>query len=191
MKGFFNTYNILAATAAALAQGVPLDEIGQALRSYTPALGRMEEFILGGHSCTLVLIKNPAGVNEVLKTVLGSRRQKSLVIAINDLAADGRDVSWLWDADFARLVDPMVKKIICAGRRAADFAVCLKYAGIEPDKLVLEPERQASLKLLAEEPVDELYVLATYTNLYDYARLLKRLGRAAEHHADQSVSSLS
>jgi len=191
LRGFYNVYNILAAAAAASALGVPLDAVRRSLLDYRPATGRMEEFTLGGRTCTLALIKNPAGVNEVLKTILATGTAKSLVLAINDLAADGRDVSWLWDADFARLADGQVKRIVCAGLRAADMMVCLKYAGVSPERLVLAPDRAESLRVLAEQEGEELFVLATYTNLFDYARLLQRAGKGKSKSASQNLPSLS
>jgi UDP-N-acetylmuramyl tripeptide synthase len=191
MRGFYNVYNILAAVAAASTLGMPMEQLKVALLDYKPVTGRMEEFELAGKPCTLALIKNPAGVNEVLKTILTSERDKSVAIAINDLAADGRDVSWLWDADFARLDDPHIRQIICAGRRAADFAICLKYSGIDTRKLLLAPELPESLSLLKQQEGDELYVLATYTNLYQYAALLSKMGKEISHHATESLPSLS
>ena len=183
LRGFFNVYNVLAATAAAKELGVSDKVIQFAARCYKPATGRMEDFEFAGRRCTLALIKNPVGANEVLKTLIQTGGAKALVIAINDLAADGRDVSWLWDADFACLADPSVGKVICAGLRAADFAVCLKYAGVPLERIEVAPERPASLRRLAAQQADKLYVLATYTNLFDYARLLGRLGSAVEQHA--------
>ncbi len=183
LRGFYNVYNILAATAAAQELGVGDEVIQSAVRSYKPATGRMEDFLFSGRRCTLALIKNPVGANEVLKTILQTIGTKALVIAINDLAADGRDVSWLWDADFACLADPSISRVICAGLRAADFAVCLKYAGVPLERIELAPERPVSLRRLAVEQADKLYVLATYTNLFDYARLLGRLGRVVERRA--------
>ncbi len=183
LRGFYNVYNILAATAAAQELGVGDEVIQSAVRSYKPATGRMEDFLFSGRRCTLALIKNPVGANEVLKTILQTIGTKALVIAINDLAADGRDVSWLWDADFACLADPSISRVICAGLRAADFAVCLKYAGVPLERIELAPERPVSLRRLAVQQADKLYVLATYTNLFDYARLLGRLGRVVERRA--------
>lgn len=190
LRGFYNVYNVLAAAAAASALGVSLDAVRSSLLGYRAATGRMERFILGGRPCTLVLIKNPAGVNQVLKTILAGGAEKSLVLAINDLAADGRDVSWLWDADFGLLADASVKKIICSGLRAADMAVCLKYFGISPEKLLLVPERRRSLQRLQEQEGEELFVLATYTNLFAYAKLLRRMGKGGESVAPQDLPSL-
>jgi UDP-N-acetylmuramyl tripeptide synthase len=183
LRGFYNTYNILAAAAAAVMSGVSLDEIKRSLLEYRTVTGRMEEFIFQNRPCTLALIKNPTGVNEVLKTVLSTDKEKALVIAINDLAADGRDVSWLWDANFALLDDPLVRKIICAGRRAGDLAVCLKYAGVAQEVLALAPDPGESLKILGEQDVDEFYVLVSYTILFEYAGLLKSLGEGGKKNA--------
>lgn len=190
LRGFYNTYNVLAATAAALMCGVSVDEVKRSLLDYKTATGRMEEFIFRGRPCVLALIKNPTGANEVLKTILGTEKKKALVIAVNDLAADGRDVSWLWDAGFAVLGDPRIKKIVCSGRRAGDMAVCLKYAGVPLERLVIAPEPQESLRLLGDQEAEELYILATYTRLFDYARLLRLLGEVVEKGAPQGMPSL-
>jgi hypothetical protein len=56
------------------------------------------------------------------------------------------------------------------------MAVCLKYAGVPLERLVIAPEPRESLRLLGDQDVEELYVLATYTRLFDYARLLRLLG---------------
>jgi len=191
LRGFYNVYNILAATVAAWSIGVPLEAVRTSLLDYEPPTGRMQKFTLGRRQCTLVLIKNPVGVTQVLKTILATGTSKSLVLAINDLAADGRDISWLWDADFARLADRQVKKIVCAGLRAADLAVCLKYAGIPPEKLILTKDRLHSLRVLAEQEGEELFVLATYTNLFAYVKLLRQAGKEENRNVPQNLSSVS
>ncbi|HBG22510.1 MAG TPA: DUF1727 domain-containing protein, partial [Peptococcaceae bacterium] len=83
MRGFYNVYNILAAAAAATTLGVSQQIIASSLMEYAPAAGRMEKFIYEGRPCTLNLIKNPTGLNEVLKTLLRGKGEKALVIAIN------------------------------------------------------------------------------------------------------------
>ena len=103
LRGFYNVYNILAASAAAVIIGIPQQIIEASLPDYSTATGRLEQFIYQGRPCTLALIKNPIGVNEVIKTILPQEGKKAFLIAINDLAGDGKDVSWLWDADFEKL----------------------------------------------------------------------------------------
>lgn len=191
MRGFYNVYNILAASAAAITLGVSLQLIAVSLMEYIPSTGRMEKFFYKDRPCTLALIKNPAGVNEVLKTLLRTDGDKALVIAINDLAADGRDVSWLWDASFEMLASPSIKKVICSGRRAGDVAVRLKYAGVPPVKLVLEPGCRESLEILGLQGAEEYYVLVSYTTLFDYAKHLRKMGKDVVKDAATSMPSLS
>lgn len=191
LRGFYNVYNILAASAAAMITGVPKQMIKTSLPDYATATGRLEQFIYQGRPCTLALIKNPVGVNEVMKTILPQEGKKAFLIAINDLAGDGKDVSWLWDADFEKLNQSMISKVVCSGRRAADLAVRLKYAGLTTSKLVLEPGIRESLEVLGLQKADRYYILASYTNLYEYAKLLRKMGKAVAKNADQGLPSIS
>src|SRR4029079_8487456 len=72
-----------------------------------------------------------------------------LLVAINDKHADGTDVSWLWDADFERLAGQVAGAVV-SGTRAADMAVRLKYAGVAPDTLAIEPDLVRALDLALE-----------------------------------------
>jgi len=191
MQGFYNIYNVLAASAAAITLGVSQQVITASLMEYIPATGRMERFLYKGRPCTLALIKNPAGLNEVLKTLLRTEGEKALVIAINDLAADGRDVSWLWDAGLEMLNEQSIKKVICSGSRAGDIAVRLKYAGVPRVKLVLEPGCRESLEILGLQGAKEYFVLASYTNLSKYANLLEKMGKGVVRGAGKGMPSLS
>ncbi|NPV93294.1 MAG: DUF1727 domain-containing protein [Firmicutes bacterium] len=179
LHGCYNLYNVLAAASASAVLGISGDTICAALPDYQTATGRLESFVLGGRPCTLALIKNPAGLNEVIKTVLVRPGGKSLVIAINDLAADGRDVSWLWDADFEKLCREDIVSVTCAGRRAADMAVRMKYAGLPVERIGVVPDASEALKDLSGRPGEELYVLATYTNLFNYAKLLHKAEKSS------------
>lgn len=191
LRGFYNVYNILAASAASLIIGIPKHIIEASLPDYSTATGRLEQFIYQGRPCTLALIKNPIGVNEVMKTILPHEGKKAFLIAINDLAGDGKDVSWLWDADFEKLDQPMISKVVCSGRRAAEMAVRLKYAGLTTSKFVLEPGCRESLDVLGLQKVDQYYILASYTSLFNYAKLLRKMGKAVAKNADQGLPSLS
>ena len=98
--------------------------------------GRAEKNEFNGHKTIIQLIKNPAGASEVLKTVDLSSK---ILIAINDNFADGRDVSWLWDAEFELLKDTE-KTIVTSGIRANDMALRLKYAGVPSEKIKVVPD---------------------------------------------------
>lgn len=161
--GLYNAYNALAATSAALYLGIGEEIIKNALLSYKSIFGRAEKRIINGHEALIQLIKNPTGASEVLKTVdLNSQ----ILIAINDNYADGRDVSWLWDADFERLKNTQ-NPIIVSGIRAKDMAVRLKYAGVPTDKIRIEQDLKTAVEIASgSDKIEEnITILPTYTAL--------------------------
>lgn len=161
--GLYNAYNALAAIALGLELGYEQNQIQAALNSYHSIFGRAEKLILQGHQVLVQLIKNPTGASEVLKTVdLAS----NIIIMINDNYADGRDVSWLWDADFEFLKDAE-NPIVVSGFRANDMAVRLKYAGVSPDNIVIIPQIDESIEYLLNslDISEKITILPTYTAL--------------------------
>lgn len=179
LQGYYNLYNALAALTAAKRLGIKEREIERGLREFVPQAGRMEQFILPEGKVTLTLVKNPTGFNQVLQTLFQVKeRPVRLLIAINDLAADGRDISWLWDVDFEILGEESqrIQKIICSGLRAEDMAVRLKYAGVPIDKLQMEHELENALEALqADREGDEtVYILPTYTVLFPMQEILAK-----------------
>lgn len=161
--GLYNAYNALAAISIALELGYDQVQIQNALNSYQSIFGRAEKLILQGHQVLVQLIKNPTGASEVLKTV---DLTSNLVIIINDNYADGRDVSWLWDADFEYLKD-VKNPIIVSGYRAKDMAVRLKYAGVEPEKIIviLKIKHALGHVLTTLDINEKITILPTYTAL--------------------------
>ncbi|WP_324717364.1 MurT ligase domain-containing protein [Carboxydochorda subterranea] len=181
LPGIHNVYNALAAASAALALEFGPDEIAQGLEEATVPFGRTEEVWVRGRRVVLSLVKNPTSFDQVLATVAPLRPWRCVAIALNDLAADGRDVSWIWDVDFeGRLVPrlPAGIPVICTGRRAADMAVRLKYAGVEVPRLVIETRlgeaiRQCLERATSDEPV---WILATYTAMLSARKVLVSSG---------------
>lgn len=188
VPGLYNVYNGLGAVAAALAFGISLDHIRQGLESFSAAFGRIERVSVPGvegKDLLLALVKNPVGFNEVLRMLFAPSENenatpKHLLIIINDLIADGRDVSWLWDVDFEVLADPpdRTAAVYVSGIRASDMAVRLKYAGIEPARIIVRGEIGEALDAaLRELPNGEtLYVLPTYTAMLDFRKMLHTRG---------------
>ncbi len=161
--GLYNAYNALGAISAALFLGIENEFIEEALLNYKSIFGRAEKKIINGHQTLIQLIKNPTGASEVLKTIdLNSQ----ILIAINDDYADGRDVSWLWDADFERLQNTQ-KPIIVSGIRAKDMAVRLKYAGIPADKIIVEEDLKTAVEIVSssDKMEENISILPTYTAL--------------------------
>ncbi|MBP7212324.1 Mur ligase family protein [bacterium] len=161
--GLYNAYNALASIAIALDAGYDQNKIQNALNNYQPIFGRAEKLLLNGHQVLVQLIKNPTGASEALKTV---DLNTNPVIIINDNYADGRDVSWLWDADFEYLRN-VKNPIIVSGHRAKDMAVRLKYAGIDSSKIIVIPKiRHAIRHVLTKLDINEkITILPTYTAL--------------------------
>jgi UDP-N-acetylmuramyl tripeptide synthase len=181
LPGLYNVYNALAAIAAALQLGIAPERIAPALSEMRGAFGRVETIEVGAKGVSILLIKNPAGTNEVLRTLSleAAGGQLDLWIALNDRIADGRDVSWIWDADF-ELLEGAVRRVTCAGTRAPEMALRLKYAGWPEESISVEPGIERSLDRAVEEAPDRLFALPTYTALLELHRVLSSRGLTRE-----------
>jgi len=187
LPGLYNVYNALAALTAALRVGIPLEQAAGALDEMEPVFGRVETIEVDGKSLSILLIKNPAGANEVLRTLLleaggDDGDGLDLWVALNDRIADGRDVSWVWDADF-ELLAGRVRRVVCAGTRAAEMAVRLKYAGMPPEAIEVEEAIDRSLDRAVAVADGTLFALPTYTALLELRTLLSRRGLASRYWA--------
>jgi UDP-N-acetylmuramyl tripeptide synthase len=194
LPGLYNVYNALAAIAAALRLGVQPERVVAALGRMRAAFGRVETIPIGDGRLSILLIKNPAGANEVLRTLkLEAERSDpgpdsdpgevaagiDLWIALNDRIADGRDVSWVWDADF-EVLGGSVRRVTCAGTRAPEMALRLKYAGWPEDLITVEPDIATSLDAAVAASPGRLFALPTYTALLELRKLLADRGLAKE-----------
>jgi UDP-N-acetylmuramyl tripeptide synthase len=177
LPGLYNVYNALAAAALAGVLGASLDDIAAGLAAVAPAFGRAETVALGDRPMTLLLIKNPAGANEVLRTLLLEEGEHDLFAVLNDNIADGRDVSWVWDADF-ELLAGRVRRATCSGTRAAELGVRLKYAGVPAQRIRVEPSLEAGLDAARADGSGPLYALPTYTAMLALRDVLTRRGVA-------------
>jgi len=186
LPGLYNAYNALAATTAALAFGVQPAQIAAALGGFRAAFGRIERVPFEGREIILALVKNPTGFNEVLRMLVGGEATgvpTPTLLAINDLDADGRDVSWLWDVDFEVLAEGDAP-LHTAGIRGPDMAVRLKYAGVPTERIVPHaPDdlRRAILDFVRAAPDGAtVYILPTYTAMLEIRRILAELGAVKE-----------
>jgi UDP-N-acetylmuramyl tripeptide synthase len=176
LPGLYNVYNALAAAALCGSLGCTPAQIADGLSHVSAAFGRSERITLGDHELAVLLIKNPAGANEVLRTLRLEPGGLDLLGILNDRTADGRDISWIWDADF-ELLAPVVRQVTCAGTRAAELALRLKYAGFDEDKLYVEHDLSAALDRALETASEPpLFALPTYTALLELRAELGRRG---------------
>jgi UDP-N-acetylmuramyl tripeptide synthase len=194
LPGLYNAINGLAASAAALLLGIAPARARDTLDRFSAAFGRIERVDAGGRALLLALIKNPVGASETVRMLTTSVVSSPLsvavdhgpqttdhglhvLVAINDNYADGTDVSWLWDADFERLAGRVAHAVV-GGTRAADMAVRLKYAGVEPECILVEPDLARALDAaLARLPTGAtLYALPTYTAMLALRAELARRG---------------
>lgn len=174
MPGLYNTYNALGAISAALETGVEENVIKNALLTYSSVFGRAETTSLCGKKALIQLIKNPVGASEVIRQIKGFEKSK-LVIILNDDYADGRDVSWIWDADFEVLQD-YKGTVTLSGTRAYDVALRLKYAGVDSKLFTIEKDIKTAVENAALNTKDDetLLILPTYTALLKMQSVFKQ-----------------
>jgi UDP-N-acetylmuramyl tripeptide synthase len=177
LPGLYNVYNAVAAAALALELGATLDQVRTGLESAAAVFGRVETIPVGGRDVSILLVKNPAGANEVLRTLTLEDGQLDLWLALNDRIADGRDVSWVWDADF-ELLAGRVRHVTCSGTRAEEMALRLKYAGIEAHADVDRDLGRSLDAAITRGDGGPLYALPTYTALLELRDLLAVRGVA-------------
>jgi UDP-N-acetylmuramyl tripeptide synthase len=176
LPGLYNVYNALGAAAVCLRLGVSLEQVASGLGVVSAAFGRAERILVDGHELSILLIKNPAGANEIVRTLALEPGELDLLGVLNDRTADGRDISWVWDADF-ELLNGHVRRFTCAGTRAAELGLRLKYAGIPIDRIDVIPPLPAALDAaLAAAGDSGLYALPTYTALLELRQELEHRG---------------
>jgi UDP-N-acetylmuramyl tripeptide synthase len=176
LPGLYNVYNALGAAALCLSLGMSVQAIAAGLGAVSPAFGRAERIAIGAAELSVLLIKNPAGANEILRTLALEPGELDLLVVLNDRTADGRDISWIWDADF-ELLAYRTRRVTCAGTRAAELAVRLKYAGVDVARLRVVPELGAALdEALGDTADGRLFALPTYTALLELREELQRRG---------------
>lgn len=178
VTGVYNIFN--AAAALALVIVIMGDErqnskLLTALSNVTPAFGRGETIQVNGTPLELVLVKNPAGFRLALQSFDPS--QTATMITINDNYADGRDMSWLWDVDFASLRAEGVA--VVSGVRAYDMALRLQYDEVEVAQVTtdLRSALQHFLKTNHEKPKR---IYCTYTAMLAIRKQLKDIAEV-EH----------
>ncbi len=177
--GAYNVYNAIGCAAALSAVGIDDNTIIKALESFNGAFGRMEQFASGENKINVILVKNPAGFSQTMSFLKSINDDFTLILSLNDNAADGRDISWIWDVDFAGIFEKSnVKEIYVAGKRCYDMAIRVKYEGVGSREIkVIENEDYDKLVDIATSQGRDVYIVPTYTSMMTMRPVIaKRLG---------------
>jgi len=169
LGGIHNAYNAAAAVAAVTVLGVATSDAAKALETFTPRFGRTERLEFAGRTLWVLLMKNPAGASALVDQVVADPRIRAAVVMLNDLWADGRDVSWIWDADLESLIGRRVP-IVAGGIRAYDVGVRIKYAGGSVTASERDPHALLDALMSVTNEGDAVAVLATYTAMLSLRR---------------------
>ncbi|MCM2534586.1 MurT ligase domain-containing protein [Neobacillus pocheonensis] len=173
LKGMYNAYNALFAISACKALGMESKAILNGLSSYQKSDGRMQEFFINKDTWRLNLVKNPAGGNLTLSEFVQTNEKKQLIFCLNDLLADGEDISWIWDIDMEMANRDEVEVFIASGKRAYDAALRMKYAGIPEEKILILPDMKKAV-LEAKRNGLPANIMATYTCLSPMVSILSK-----------------
>ncbi|WP_237739735.1 Mur ligase family protein [Methanobacterium formicicum] len=172
-EGIYNAYNCCAALSTALEVGLPLDKVAHSIEEFEYHLGRMENFQFPGKIVKIALVKNPIGLSETISSIFLDEREKSMLFVLNDNPADGKDVSWIWDAEVEKMNNiKNINHIYCSGRRAEDIALRLKYAGVPVELVEVDDKMDNAIEKLLNEDVEIAYLLPTYTAVFQARELV-------------------
>lgn len=176
-NGTYNLYNVCAAFAFCSEAEMDPDLILNGIESFDYKLGRMEDFNFSDKVVDVVLVKNPIGLTEVVNTIYHDKRKKSILFILNDNPADGRDVSWIWDAWMDKISQiENLKTVHCSGRRAEDIATRLKYDNLPVNLIKVDDNMEASIeKAVNQSDVEIVYILPTYTAVFQTRDILLKL----------------
>jgi len=173
LEGVYNNYNAISAGAVGELAQINSACIQDALASFIPAFGRMEEMSVRGKNVRIVLSKNPTGFNESIQTYVSSKQNGPLLLLLNDRIPDGTDVSWIWDVDF-ELLDTGRKEIIISGDRAYDMAVRIKYALSTMESVTVSESLASALDIALSgcEKEETVWILATYSAMLEIRKII-------------------
>ncbi len=180
-EGFYNAYNLLAAVALTQSAGYTNEVIERALNHFQPQQGRMESFQIQGKKTVLILVKNPAGFEQVLMMLQNHRQPKKVFLVLNDNAQDGHDVSWIWDVGIENIFQEetaRIRQLVCGGLRSGDMAVRMKYAGFPTEIIQLAETLEEGIQMiLCESDSKDMayYVICNYTALAPCRSILVKM----------------
>jgi len=177
VPGLYNIYNAATAYAVADQLGVKGSTIKKSLATQESKFGRFESIEVDDKKLKLLLIKNPAGCNQCIDTVAIDKEEVTLMFLLNDKYADGRDVSWIYDAHFEKLAGMDVSSVIIGGDRAYDMAIRLKVAGLDKNNFTICKNYDEVMDAVKKQEKD-VYAFTTYTAMTSFRGYLVDKGFA-------------
>ena len=173
LPGGYNIYNAVAAVTVARVMGFDTKTSIDALSTFECGFGRMEKFMLEDTETRMILIKNPAGCNQVLNFLSNINSKTLFVVCLNDNYADGTDISWIWDVDFESLqkIEDNLTGVLVSGIRADEMAMRFKYAGIPEEKIKVIKDYEKLIDEFTSQDAP-VYIMPTYTAMMDLRAIL-------------------
>jgi UDP-N-acetylmuramyl tripeptide synthase len=174
VKGFHNALNAAAVAGCLLV--LDSQEIANGLKALvrmpTP-FGRGEKLHFGGKDITVALVKNPSGFMSNLETFVKQAKPEAVLFVVNDRLADGRDVSWLWDVEFKKMINASIV-LSTSGVRSYDMALRLKQ-----DNLIVNSTTSvtAAIQDLMKSDYTDIVIIPTYTALFEVRTTLAKYGK--------------
>ncbi len=165
----FNVYNLLAAFTLATSLGYDKRKTADVLNGYILKSGRIVEFNIGKHHGMLLTSKheNSISYNQSIDYVKRNKKNSIVMIIVDAISRKyyTSETSWLFDIDFDALASSSMKKIILSGKYAYDLAVRFEFTDIEQEKIILQPDIQAAVKLLYDENTDsDIFVITCFSD---------------------------
>ena len=175
LPAMYNIYNAIGAVTAVVEMGLGADAAVDALADFKCGFGRMEQFKLGKAGTRMMLVKNPAGCNQVIEFLENIKEKFILVVCLNDRGADGTDISWIWDADFEglRSLGSRLDQVVVSGDRASDMRVRIKYAGIPDGRIRVQRDYEELVKWIEKQDMP-VFLMPTYTAMLELRQVVIR-----------------
>jgi lipid II isoglutaminyl synthase (glutamine-hydrolysing) len=177
LPGLHNVYNATAALGATMAAGFDVAKAPAAIASIRPAFGRLEKIQAGDQTIYLAFVKNPTSFNLMLRLIGQHAAEKHALMVMSNTVVDGEDFAWLWDVDLEEIADQL-RDVVCAGGKAEELAMRLKYAEVPTEKIRVVHEREAALDAALKNagPGGTLYIMASYTPTHELRRIMQKRG---------------
>jgi len=180
--GLFSVYNTVAAFTALIKLGLDMEQINQAFNADHQIFGRQEIFNVQDRKIKLFLVKNPAGLNQVIDSLIqeqnineNNHQQKiNLLFALNSRIEDGKDVSWIYDADFEALV-ASTRNLVVSGERLYDLALRFTIAGAKNFETETSIKQSLTSIISKSEQGSDIYLLLTYSAMMDYRKYIAKI----------------